>query len=377
MPQRCLLLAVLTLAPAAAMLPAAAALRLEQSEGKTYLVQGTQRLLLIDPAVWPWRTRPEEVRLPDGSRVAVVKNGSQLTISAPDGTARTVEAVPLLEQWPQNDEMWGGHKAANDLRYLLRAGPLTTDAFSDLTAVGPAVLAVLNWHGSGSGEPIVAQYLVRVDPVQATVKPVRQLDVPPSSGETYGYSHPPLPRLLKWRERLLLYSQPREYSPYAPTPGLLSTLSRVDVNGNVLGVQARFPAHLLPAGLLDQQWLILTSGQSGSEQSLWALDLPSGKLSALHVPKGYAPPGLVRFPDRGRRFLAMLAEGGSPWRGFVVALPGGRSVALPKAASESTIGWVWGDLAILFSAAGDQQVFLVYDAKTGKLLQRLEQPPAR
>ncbi len=371
MPGLCL---ALSLAAAAC---AAGPFDLQRANGDLYLVLGTKRIPYYDPGTS--NEQLTQVQLPDGAAVTLAPRG-QITVTASGREVGAIAFQDVAREWLDQDSLWGGHKEANDLRYLLRAGTegdLTT--ISDLTPVGDTVLAVLTWRFGGSGLPIAAQYLVRIETSpQPALVPLLRLPLPYITDDAY-LARPPGPRLLRAGERLLVHTRPAT-SIYDPRykEGAPAELTEIDPTGRAVGIFATCPASLLPQGVLAERWLVLIDTDSQAQEPVWLLDLTTRTLRPLPGDWRSVEYGATRafVPSTGSRILlsrtistepdASSAEADASGRcdqTFLVHIPSGERELLPGAG----IGRIWEGYVI----APDGRGMSIYSAETAELMQQV------
>lgn len=351
---------------------AAASFTLQEESGKLYLVSGPDRLLVgLNGRFAPGDTLPLSASLPDGYRVEEAPSG-ELVISQHDREVGRLDYHQIMGDWLKEDALWGGHKQANDLRYLLRTGTQGEFAvLSDLTPVGDSALAVASWRTRGSGLPIAAQYLVRlrVSP-RVELEPLRQLDLP-WAWHLYLYRAPG-PRLFRRGDRLLLYAKPGDLPA---TRDSNSELVEIGPVGEPRRVVATFPVRFRPEGLLDARWLVLTDITSEARRPVWLVDSETGKRQVLPGDWQSARWGATRaaVPPSGGRIVVTRSVGraadGSDLREqtFLVRAPSGKGILLrgPRASDV----WFWKEYLLSRGEGGELEIRNLSD---GKLRQQLK-----
>ena len=365
MPGLCL---VLSLAAAAR---AGGPFDLQRANGDLYLVLGTKRMPYHDPG--NSNEQLTQVQLPDGATVTLAPRG-QITVAASGREVGSIAFQDVARQLLDQESLWGGHKEANDLRYLLRAGTegdLT--AISDLTPVGDTVLAVLTWRTGGSGFHIAAQYLVRIEASpQPALVPLLRLPLPYITDDAY-LARPPGPRLFRAGERLLVHTRPTTimndpgYKAGAP-----AELTEIDPTGRAVGIFATAPASLLPQGILAERWLVLLDRDSQAQEPVWLLDLTTRTLRPLPGDWRSVQYGETRafIPSTGSRILVSRSVSTEPdgsgryEQTFIVHIPSGERELLPGA----SIGRIWEGYVIARDGRGTS----IYSAETGKLVQQVQ-----
>jgi hypothetical protein len=311
------------------------------------------------------------VRLSDGSVVALTPE--RISVTSQGREVGSIAFHEVARQWLDQESLWGGHKQANDLTYVLRAG---TDgeltAISDLTPLDDAALAVLTWRHAGSGLPIAAQYLVRVQvSPQPALVPLRRLVVS-FTGDAYLY-RPPGPRLFRAGTRLLLYIEPTT-NMFDPgyRRAARSQVEEITANARTVRTLATFRAGLLPQGLVNGRWLVLLDSEFEGQRPAWVLDLATRKLRPLphdwKSAKFFATRAFI--PSADNQILLSRNIGTNPdgsgghEQTFLVSIPSGKRRPLPGA----RMGHIWDGYVI---APDGHDGLSIYSAKTGKLVQWL------
>ena len=100
-------------------------------------------------------------------------------------TRVSVDLKALLNDWLKDETKWGGHKAANGLRYMAGAGGgMSADLSECYEEPHGTALAVLDFHYAAPSEnPLAAQSLFRVSSAPFTFKLLRRLLTPIERGE--------------------------------------------------------------------------------------------------------------------------------------------------------------------------------------------------
>ncbi len=178
------------------------------------------------------------------------------------GKARTVGLKAVLDAWLMEDALWGGHKAANALRYQHLNGYELGLTVRDLlpqpdgTALGVASVQLLQ-RPSTLGYP---QVLFRFRPGSEGLEPLRTL-----STEGMPFVGLPPHRLFRLERRQIL--QDRDISELLPS----------GASGKI--VQA-LPPSTVSLGASDGRWLLLrTEGRPGHSAGLRVYDAPTGRLT--------------------------------------------------------------------------------------------------
>jgi len=258
-----------------------------------------------------------------------------------------------LAVWLRQDALWGGHAAANELRYLAGDGGGLFPTVTDLVPNGNGALGVLNCVEQGPvGKPIAAQLLVRLD-----LRPTGMLTaLRPLSGE-HGSYFGPARRLFRVETNYYLYTNTADSSP--------GTLQRISRRGDVQGTVATFPPRHIAYGLVDGRWLVLGDLRPGSRQTMWLYDMTGGRLKPL--PGAWAEPypaSYVVVPAAGSHILVTSVAAKTT---YLVRIPDGQRVALPNP-DATRWQYLWHGMAII--AHGKQ--FSIYGAKNGRLLTTLK-----
>lgn len=337
-------------------------LSIKKEDGRVYLVKKDARLLMLDHGQWMPIKRL--VHLPDDYLVALPKreaSAPDVVVSKDGKLVGKISLRETLDKWLKDDNRWGGHKNANDIRYMHKDGGGILGFITNTIPLGQSVIALLSWYANGpSSQPVKAQHIIRirVQPKPA-IEPLRQLlDIP------YDWnSFDPVPRLFLFGKRLLLYTKPGEAEMWSHGKKLPpSELLEITPEGKTVRVYAKLPPRRYPIGLLDQRWLILGEPNNEVAQPLWIYDLHLRKLSPLPGDwKGYFS---VYMPEKGRSIL--IHKDGEK-KTFVVTIPGGKRVALPNP-TKSGAHCLWQDMAMIYHSE-DNEVF-VYTLD-GRLIKRL------
>lgn len=354
--------------PNAAPAPKAPTLSLQREGGDLYLAQGRARLKLLRGGQWlrsEWGSLDHT--LPGDRQVLLVPDKGARILERGKVVA-TLSLRDTLEKWLPEDAVWGGPSEANQVRYMHGSAGGVGWLLANGVVAGESVLAVLSWRALGpSGEPILAQHLVRItagpDPA---IEMVRRLDVP--SGWLYGLSWYPVLRLFRYGSRLLLYTKPAPGPEFGgPAPPTAAELVEISPAGKTVRVVACLPSRRYPLGLLGERWLVLGEPDEKAARPLWILDLRSRGLRPLPGNwKGYFLSSYVYVPAAGTQILVARADERVT---HVVTIPGGHSVSLPNP-SGSVRHYLWQGMAIM---VGDETVS-VYSAATGKRIALLQIP---
>lgn len=205
------------------------------------------------------------------------------------------------ENWP------GGHGKANNIRDSKSPGLILH--ITNARPAGKNALALMLWSlPYQTGDPVVREDLVqiRTGPMPS-VELVRNLyNVFP--GNVLVYADCPLPRIFKMGDRLILYNLP--------------DLEEIDQEGTKIKTLAVIPDGLVPIGLLDSQWLILTEDLYASDPRLRYINLRQITHAKL-IPGGWnhdVDRVDVYIPASGRKF--MLSNDSKT---YVITMPSGKS----------------------------------------------------
>jgi hypothetical protein len=268
-------LLTLVLAGSAAMAAAeraTPALSLVVEEGRLFLAgKGARRLILHEqqsiPSTWGERV----LTFPNGTRAFLpLLHQDRIAFRRRGRAPGELSLAAILKAWLERDAPWGGAKRAEELRLMHRRDRGVTGLITNAVPSGAGFLAVLSWRCLGpSGEPIVAQHLVRLTASpEPKLQALRRRDVP--AGWEYGLSSTPVPRLFRSGGRLLLYEKPASPEFYSGTrSGPPSELVEITANGARVKRVAALPPARYPVGLLDGRWLVLAEPNQEARQQLW------------------------------------------------------------------------------------------------------------
>jgi hypothetical protein len=339
-------------------------------DGRTvYLSEENARLFLISEAGW---RGPSDVTLGDGTVISLrlADRRSNDAVFYRNGKERgRLPLRDLLQKRLDEEHKWGGDGEANGLRDMDEKKGVGLSLIN-LVPLKSSALAVLCLSAlRPSGEPLIEQYLVRLE---AAPKPnttlLRRLEVPvdwlgPLSSD-------PVPRLLRWADRLLLYPEAAVPPWVSSKPDTkLRPLEEITAHGKTVRTVARLPGRLYPVGVVDSRWLLLGIPDEKEETPLWLYDLQARTLKPLPGAwKGYFSSGYIHVPATGRRIL--IHTPGSR-RTFIVTVPSGRRISVPNPTG-SVMAHLWRGKAVILS--GENEVS-IYREDNGKLIRRMAVPP--
>lgn len=298
-----------------------------QRRGKNvFLRHGPDRLLLLQGyetlgSVW-------------GPRGVSVSGGYWLSLPAPNErdawvrlsrNGKALGGLSLSDAMVQLDarEEWGLADVSGGYDISLTCA----------TTSGNGILAILTLNASGpSSRPVFAQCMIRF-----TVQPnlemelLRTLDVP--EGWHQSLSAPPFPRLFRFAEHLMLYTDaasPRATGRFDPKVApRAGKLLEIDREGKTIRTLAVLPPRRYPIGVLNNRWLLLGEPDEHLTRPLSIYDLKRGKLLPLPGdPERYAFPDQLFLPASGARFLWSANDSN---RTSLVSVPSGARVRLPRA----------------------------------------------
>ncbi len=207
-------------------------------------------------------------------RPALQIDGRTLLLGQPDEKARAqsfavfskgkivgqVDPYKEFLKWLEDDERWGGHERANQLRYMQKsAGGINIELSNLLDVKGVGSYAVMTLRYAGpSGEPTGPQVLLRLPNGQAKLEWVRRLgDIPAT---LYG---PVPPRLFVFGNLMFTFE-----------PDGIYTLRNDGSKGKFF---ANVPAEAVPLGLADRRYLVVASTPDlKSGERIETIDLASG-----------------------------------------------------------------------------------------------------
>ncbi|WP_144241076.1 hypothetical protein [Fimbriimonas ginsengisoli] len=300
----------------------------------------------------------------DGNLAVRIKTRTLLLHGRPISTpARTfpksVDPAKTFHDWLKDDERWGGHKEANELRYMDRNGGGVGAEYADFYEVKHVgTFAVMNLRYMGpSGEPTGPQILVRQRPGKDVVEWVRRLSELPSML----YRSPPK-RIYEFKRRRYVLEGDGVYG--------------LNPDGTAGKLFADIPDKSVPAGLADGRYIVFVADemQGGNDQWVHALDLARGKsFKVIRIPsyEGGKPPPLYfadsYIGDSPYLIFSRKEEDPAVGRYFALHLPDGARRPIAK------VLWPLGDYGI------EEQTdrVLVYSLKSGRLVQTLPLPKAR
>jgi len=359
-----LLAAALALAAAAVAAPLSRPsrppLRVVRDGGELYLVEGSvrggRRLQLSG------RKPPAIVRVGDATISYGEGQNPSLVVGS---TKRPLELGKQVEQWLQDDARWGGHQAANDLRYSYSHGGIGSDLTEVVPVSDSAALGIVTLRSGGpSGEPVAQQVLIRLRIDGKDRKAVRvEWAGRLGQGNGASYGREPTRRLYRRGDTLLLLVDGR-LCPFTPEGDRGAPLAAVPEGESTY------------VGFADQRYILLDRTVRGGGTVLEAFDLErlvSFPVLNLAVAPDGADTYLRAVPEEGDYLLLAKRERGKSSDAemtFTIHLPDGRRARMSQLADQS-----WRDYAIGNSAhpSGANTVD-VLDARTGRRVARLWQP---
>ena len=316
--------------------------------------------LALAAATLPASAGPIAKLVTNGGKVSIQIGGRSAVIypmqdSRGAVSLGSVDADKTLHQWLEDDDRWGGHKAANDLRYMDWQGGGILGIFTDVakTKVG-TTFAVMSLKFMGpSGEPTASQILVRKGPNANSVVWVRQFSDWPS----IPYASSP--------KRLFVYRG----VVYVLENGGLFELQPDGSNGKRHLAVAR---EAVAQAVANKRYILMESESRGENGwMLEAIDLESMRVFLICK----APPGSGAFPVP---YFDRTSTGDSPYvqvvfqlndngdrRTTAVHLPDLKSCTIPNSLTPL------GEFG--FEVTGGK--VMVYRLKTGMRVQSLLLPP--
>jgi hypothetical protein len=358
--------------------PATKSLKLIRNGSDLVLLAGGDRLPL--PSQWlPSSYGPRTVLLAGNDRLHLDPAPShpsgyvRILLERNGQPAGSFTTQTLLESWLQNDEIWGGHQRANQVRYMdSGGGGGISGRFVNVTVAGDVAYVLINWHFMGpSFEPIGAQHLIRIrSRPELMIEPLRLL------GETYptfgGISAFAFPLLFKFHGGPIIFE----------SDGLHS----LNLDGSSGRLVAASPKGFNPIGLVDGRWLLIGRSDDQEPNPVKLLDLELKKVISLagNWKLGWSSYSFC-IPERGRKILSTeilrQTNNGSDMGYYVLTIPKGTRIRL--AASKSIVGqYLWHGMAVLVDdkwvegVGAQHNVVEVFDAGTGRLIRRMQVPPA-
>ena len=306
-----------------------------------YLVEGRRRLALEGPRI-------RQARL--GKSVIYFEDGGQPEIDAGTGRKK-MDLSSKLNEWLKDDELWGGHAAANQMRYMNTGGGGVSAYLTQIASDGgPSGVGVVTLRFNGpSGEPVAGQLLVKVNSA-GEVDLVRRLS--DTLADMYGRA--PERRIYRRGSTRLLLDE--------------GELWKLDLKGN-RGKSVAKVAGGNSIGLCDGRYIVLDTPAKGGGDDLDGFDLRTLRSfpifrDAANAYGKYTYPTWV--PEVGTYVLMtkQLDTSGANVQ-LSVHLPDCRQTKMPAGVNKA-----WGDYAI----AEDIAEVRIYRADSGKLVAKLPMP---
>lgn len=321
------LLVALTLAPTPFRLVSA-------PNGAVELVQRKRRLRLPPVeapvvATWPGASLRDE--------------GGKLVYRGKGGT-RTFDPKRDLEFWLVNDDLWGGHAAANAQRYTdSRGGGFAPEVHELLAQPDGSALGVVTLRiPYMSGEPLGPQVLFRFRPGAERLEAVRVLS---SAGAPWNGTAPR--RIFRIGGRQLV--QDGDLNELRPDGALGKTVQKL-------------PPASVSLAVAGGRWILIGSESSRSYE---AYDGRTGRLSTL-PPLWGVDTGYVAFAGVSADApYALFWTYGKSDCATVVCLTDGKRTAF-----DGLPNCLWGEVSV----DTNNDVVSVWSNATGKLLARLRKP---
>jgi len=286
---------------------------------------------------------PNGLRMPFGGGWFEQKY-HELTWAVGNGTPRTIVFWPQVAAWLDDDAFWGGHEAANQVRYLWGLG--TYAEMTDCLPIkGSRALAVLEIHlTSDSSERVFARVLVRIEPKSFKISPV--VSVPAAEIARDSQRH------------LLFAAADRSYLVAG------NSIQEIDAKGAKATRVCDWDKSESPSGLAGQRWMIGETTNAGGYE-LRVTDIHLKKTWTIFK-SGPETKSVLAAPPSPEGPYLLIDPAGEGFTGSIAMhLPDGRKQKLP-----GQISYIAGPYAV----AMDESKFTLYLAASGKKVGSFPQP---